>query len=49
VLVVVLAALLGWRIRKHHAERNAEQPSALTAPARPASRPAETVAGERGR
>jgi len=26
VLVVVLAALLGWRIRKHHAERNAEQP-----------------------
>src|SRR5450759_5208476 len=25
-LVVVLAALLGWRIRKHHAERNAEQP-----------------------
>jgi membrane-associated protein len=26
VLVAVLAALLGSRIRKHHAERNAEQP-----------------------
>src|SRR5664279_6101801 len=25
-VLVVLAALLGWRIRKHHAERNAEQP-----------------------